>query len=116
MAQPQPTTGGGESLDNRLANATARPSDDHDAVFECPQNFRSSSIMLVKDDPMMMAFPTQAKFRAWLDKNHAKAPEIWVKLAKKGSGIKTVNYQEAVEVALCYGWIDGLARRLDEDF
>lgn len=65
---------------------------------------------------MMMAFPTQAKFRAWLDKNHAKAPEIWVKLAKKGSGIKTVNYQEAVEVALCYGWIDGLARRLDEDF
>lgn len=63
-----------------------------------------------------MAFPTQAKFRAWLDKNHAKAPEIWVKLAKKGSGIKSVNYQEAVEVALCYGWIDGLARKLDEDF
>ncbi len=63
-----------------------------------------------------MAFPTQAKFRAWLEKNHAKAPEIWVKLAKKGSGIKSVNYQEAVEVALCYGWIDGLVRKLDEDF
>lgn len=64
----------------------------------------------------MMAFPTQAKFRAWLDKNHAKAPEIWVKFAKKGSGIKSVNYQDAVEVALCYGWIDGLVRKLDDDY
>jgi uncharacterized protein YdeI (YjbR/CyaY-like superfamily) len=70
----------------------------------------------VKDDPKMMAFPTQAKFRAWLDKNHAKVPEIWVKFAKKGSGIKSVNYQDAVEVALCYGWIDGLVRKLDDDY
>lgn len=63
-----------------------------------------------------MGFPTQAKFRAWLDKNHAQAPEIWVRFAKKGSGIKSVNYQEVVEVALCYGWIDGLARRLDDNY
>ncbi|MDQ3939982.1 MAG: YdeI/OmpD-associated family protein [Actinomycetota bacterium] len=64
----------------------------------------------------MMAFPTQGKFRMWLDKNHAKASEIWIKLAKKGSGIKSVTYQEAVDVALCYGWIDGVVRRLDDDF
>lgn len=64
----------------------------------------------------MTAFPTQAEFRAWLDKNHAKADEIWVKFAKKGSGIKSVNYQEALEVALCYGWIDGLVRRLDDNY
>ena len=64
----------------------------------------------------MMAFATEAKFRAWLDKNHAKTSEIWVKFAKKGSGIKTVNYQDAVEVALCYGWIDGLMRKLDDDY
>src|ERR671914_2836303 len=76
----------------------------------------STCITIVKDDPKVMAFPTQAKFRAWLDKNHAKAPEIWVKFAKKGSGIKSVNYQDAVEVALCYGWIDGLTRSLDEDY
>lgn len=74
------------------------------------------SISVVKDDLKMMAFPTQAKFRAWLDKNYAKGPEIWVKFAKKGSGIKSVNYQQAVEVALCYGWIDGLVRRLDDDY
>ena len=63
-----------------------------------------------------MAFLSQTKFRAWLDKNYAKAPEMWLKFAKKDSGIKTVSYQEAVEVALCYGWIDGLVRRLDDDY
>lgn len=64
----------------------------------------------------VLAFANQAKFRAWLDKNHAKTPEIWLRLAKKGTGIKSVSYQEAVEVALCYGWIDGLVRRLDDDY
>ena len=70
----------------------------------------------MKDDAEILAFPTQAKFRAWLDKNHSKAPAVWVKFAKKASGIRSVNYQEALEVALCYGWIDGLVRRLDDDF
>jgi uncharacterized protein YdeI (YjbR/CyaY-like superfamily) len=63
-----------------------------------------------------MAFRTPAKFRAWLERNHAKAPEIWVKFAKKSSGIKSVSYQEALEGALCYGWIDGLVRKFDDDY
>ena len=62
------------------------------------------------------AFATQEKFRSWLDKNHSKAPGVWVKLAKKASGIKSVTYDEAVEIALCYGWIDGLVRRVDDDY
>lgn len=70
----------------------------------------------MNDELETIAFATQAQFRTWLDKNHSKGPGVWVKLAKKASGIKTVNYAEAVEVALCYGWIDGLARRLDEDY
>lgn len=78
----------------------------------CPSAYHRG----VPDDPKTMVFPSQAKFRAWLDKNHTKALEIWLKLAKKNSGIKTVSYQEAVEVALCYGWIDGLMRSLDEDY
>lgn len=63
-----------------------------------------------------LTFPTQAKFRAWLEKNHAKEPGLWIQYAKKGSGIKTLVYAEAVEVALCYGWIDGKVRTVDEDF
>ena len=68
------------------------------------------------DDLETRAFATQAKWAQWLEKNHATAPGIWLKLAKKGSGVRSVDYAEAVEVALCYGWIDGLVRRLDEDF
>jgi uncharacterized protein YdeI (YjbR/CyaY-like superfamily) len=41
---------------------------------------------------------------------------LWLKFAKKGSGIESVTYDQAVEVALCYGWIDGQARRFDEDY
>jgi uncharacterized protein YdeI (YjbR/CyaY-like superfamily) len=43
----------------------------------------------------------------WLDKNHSKSPGIWMRLAKKASGSQSVSYSEALEVALCYGWIDG---------
>jgi uncharacterized protein YdeI (YjbR/CyaY-like superfamily) len=70
----------------------------------------------VTEDFQTLTFTTQAKFRAWLDKNHSKTPGVWIKFAKKASGIKSVNYQEALEVALCYGWIDGLVRRFDDDY
>jgi uncharacterized protein YdeI (YjbR/CyaY-like superfamily) len=68
------------------------------------------------DEFQTLTFPTQAKFRAWLEKNHAKEPGLWIKYAKKGSGIKTMVYAEAVEVALCYGWIDGKVRTVDESY
>jgi uncharacterized protein YdeI (YjbR/CyaY-like superfamily) len=50
----------------------------------------------------------------WLAKNHTKSPGVWLRLAKKDSGLSSVTYAEAVEAALCYGWIDGQARRADE--
>lgn len=68
------------------------------------------------DEFQTLAFPSQAKFRAWLDKNHSREPGLWIKYAKKGSGIETVTYAEAVEVALCYGWIDGKVRTVDENY
>ena len=55
-------------------------------------------------------FATQTQWTAWLDKNHRKSEGLWLRLAKKGSGLRSVTYAEALEVALCYGWIDGQKR------
>ena len=55
-------------------------------------------------------FKTQKDFASWLDKNHEKSSGLWVRIAKKGSGIKSLTYAEALEAALSYGWIDGLKK------
>jgi uncharacterized protein YdeI (YjbR/CyaY-like superfamily) len=65
---------------------------------------------------LVKAFRTQRAWETWLARNHERASEVWVKLAKKGSRIPSVTYDDAVESALCYGWIDGLTRGLDDDF
>ena len=54
-----------------------------------------------------IACATRADWAAWLADHHDKAEGVWLKYAKKGSGVQSVTYAEAVEVALCYGWIDG---------
>lgn len=59
-------------------------------------------------------FKTPAEFRAWLAENHATASELGVVLHKKASGKPTMTWSEAVDQALCFGWIDSVARRLDE--
>ena len=59
-------------------------------------------------------FVTQEKFREWLEKNHASADELLVGFHKKGSGKKSITYAEALDEALCFGWIDGVRRSLDE--
>jgi uncharacterized protein YdeI (YjbR/CyaY-like superfamily) len=61
-------------------------------------------------------FASREELAAWLDEHHATATELWIKFAKKGSGIASVTYDEAVEVALCYGWIDGRANGLDDQY
>ena len=53
-------------------------------------------------------------FRAWLEENQDSSTAVWIELAKKGSGLTTVTYAEAVDIALAYGWIDGQARRIDD--
>lgn len=52
-------------------------------------------------------FKTQAEWAAWLEKNHRKSEGLCLRLAKKESGLRSVTYGEALEIALCYGWIDG---------
>lgn len=59
-------------------------------------------------------FTAQEQFRQWLDKNHATETELLVGFHKKGSGKKSVTYAEALHEALCFGWIDGVRRNLDE--
>jgi uncharacterized protein YdeI (YjbR/CyaY-like superfamily) len=61
-------------------------------------------------------FESREAWDQWLEQHHSTAPEAWVKIAKKASNIPSVSYDEAVEVALCYGWIDGQMRSLDSDF
>jgi uncharacterized protein YdeI (YjbR/CyaY-like superfamily) len=60
-------------------------------------------------------FATPAAFRAWLEKHHATSDELLVGFYKKGSGKPSIIWQESVDAALCYGWIDGIRHPIDED-
>jgi uncharacterized protein YdeI (YjbR/CyaY-like superfamily) len=62
------------------------------------------------------AFVSAAEFAAWLDTEHARVPGLYVQIAKKSAGVPSVTAAEAVEVALCFGWIDGRANRVDDDW
>jgi uncharacterized protein YdeI (YjbR/CyaY-like superfamily) len=66
------------------------------------------------DGKPVKAFASQAAWAAWLGKNHEKHSGLWLRLMKKGSGKKSVTYAEALEEALCHGWIDGQKRPCDE--
>ena len=72
--------------------------------------------MTLPTDLPVLGFPDQAAFEAWLEAEHATAPGVYVKLAKKGAGVPSVTYAELVESCLCFGWIDGRSNRLDEKF
>jgi uncharacterized protein YdeI (YjbR/CyaY-like superfamily) len=71
--------------------------------------------MTTAADLPIIPFASREAWAAWLEEQHATSDGLWLKFAKKGSGLDTVTYAEAVEVALCYGWIDGQVRKLDED-
>jgi uncharacterized protein YdeI (YjbR/CyaY-like superfamily) len=59
-------------------------------------------------------FATTARFRAWLERNHDTAAELWVGFHRKGSGKPSISWPEAVDQALCFGWIDGIRKRVDD--
>lgn len=64
----------------------------------------------------LLQFANPGQWREWLHDNHALAPGVWLKFAKRGAPHSTLAYDEAIEVALCYGWIDSQVGRLDEFF
>ena len=59
-------------------------------------------------------FASEAAFEAWLSKNHDKAAEVWIKIYKKASGKPSIDASQAIDVGLCWGWIDGIRKGLDE--
>ena len=68
---------------------------------------------MVPDPARVRPFATEADFERWLRAHHDKATEIWIKVFKKDSGVATVTTAQALDVALCWGWIDGLRKSLD---
>ena len=66
-----------------------------------------------EEDPTF--FPRPADFRSWLDKHHASADELWVGYYKKATGKRSVTWEETVDEALCYGWIDGIRKSRDDE-
>ena len=62
----------------------------------------------------IVSFPSRRAWERWLTEHHASSSGVWLKIAKKASGARSVSYPEALEVALCFGWIDGQGNKLDD--
>jgi uncharacterized protein YdeI (YjbR/CyaY-like superfamily) len=69
----------------------------------------------VTELPEVRVFPSAADFRAWLEKNCESSDQLWVGYYKKGVGKRSMSYPEAVDEALCFGWIDGQIRSIDAE-
>jgi uncharacterized protein YdeI (YjbR/CyaY-like superfamily) len=69
---------------------------------------------IVPNPSKIKSFRTAAAFEVWLRANHERESEIWLKLHKKHAGLPTVTYVEALDIALCWGWIDGIRKSFDE--
>ena len=69
-----------------------------------------------KDGWPLLAFVDAGEFERWLEEHHGQPTGLWLKIAKKGSGIPSITYDQAVDVALCFGWIDGQKNSYDRDW
>jgi uncharacterized protein YdeI (YjbR/CyaY-like superfamily) len=69
---------------------------------------------IIPDPGKIKSFRTEAAFAVWMKANHARETELWLKIHKKGSGLPTVTLAQALDVALCWGWIDGIRKSFDE--
>ncbi len=71
-------------------------------------------VAIVPDPKKIRSFSSQAAFEKWLGANHDRETELWLKIHKKDSGLASVTAAQALDVALCWGWIDGLRKAFDE--
>ena len=69
---------------------------------------------IIPDPRKIKGFRTEAAFEAWLRAHHDRDTEIWLKIHKKDTGLPTVTYAQALDVALCWGWIDGIRKSFDD--
>ena len=65
------------------------------------------------DPARVHAFPDAASFNAWLGAHHASEPEVWIRIHKRAAGLPSITPVEAIDVALCWGWIDAISKSLD---
>jgi uncharacterized protein YdeI (YjbR/CyaY-like superfamily) len=72
--------------------------------------------MTTKPDLPIIPFASRGALEAWLEWHHTTSGGLWLKIARKGSGIESVSYAQALEVALCYGWIDGQKASFDDHY
>jgi uncharacterized protein YdeI (YjbR/CyaY-like superfamily) len=68
------------------------------------------------DDLPTLRFRSASEWERWLDENHASAQGVWIQMAKKATGIESIDHPAAIETALCFGWIDGRREALDERY
>jgi uncharacterized protein YdeI (YjbR/CyaY-like superfamily) len=73
-------------------------------------------VVKTKRDLLVIAFKSQQAWDAWLTSQPAQSKGLWLKLAKKSSGVASVSRQEAIDTALCHGWIDGQLDSFDDDY
>ncbi len=71
--------------------------------------------MIIGKDDLVLIFETSEEFSQWLEKHHKTVSSIWLRMYKKKSGKKSINYGQALDEALCYGWIDGIVKKYDGD-
>ena len=69
---------------------------------------------IIPNPKTIRTFRTEAAFENWLRRNHARETEVWLRIYKKGSGVPAITIAQALDVALCWGWIDGIRKPLDE--
>jgi uncharacterized protein YdeI (YjbR/CyaY-like superfamily) len=97
---------------SRKSTAPARP-----AMFTRESSTRAANLRamppVVVNPKSVRAFSSEAAFEAWLSKNHQSATEVWVKIFKKDSGTPSINASQGIDVALCWGWIDGIRKSFD---
>src|SRR3712207_3514409 len=72
--------------------------------------------MSSQTDQPTLTFSSPEEWRTWLEANQTEQGGLWIKIAKKGSGIQSVSHDEALDVALCFGWIDAQRKSLDDRY
>ena len=76
----------------------------------------AESLIMTASEPDTVFFPGSMEFEEWLAANGATATELWIRMAKKHTGISSLDWVGVVDVALCFGWIDGISKSIDRDW
>jgi uncharacterized protein YdeI (YjbR/CyaY-like superfamily) len=80
----------------------------------CAADLKYCARVTAEDFLPRLTFRSDAEWEAWLDEHHDQSEGVWIKIAKKASGIESVPYTEVLDIALCFGWIDGRREALDD--